>query len=192
MSEPVPTALGPQLLDQVDGHWRQALRPRLEGLTDEEYLWEPVPGCWTVRPAGTGTPGLAQGDGPFTVDFAVVPQGDPAPVTTIAWRLVHVVVGVLLMRVHGHFGGPAVAYETFPYAPTAAEALAQLDEAYDAWTTGVRSWDDAALARPCGPSEGPFAAFPRSAIVLHINRELIHHGAEICLLRDLFAHQAGI
>jgi hypothetical protein len=22
--------------------------------------------------------------------------------------------------------------------------------------------------------------------VLHINRELIHHGAEVCLLRDLF------
>ena len=23
-------------------------------------------------------------------------------------------------------------------------------------------------------------------LVLHINRELIHHGAEICLLRDLY------
>lgn len=190
MSEPVPTALGPQLLDQVDWHWQHALRPRLDGLTDEEYLWEPVPGCWNVRPAGTGTPGLAQGDGAMTVDFAFVPQGDPAPVTTIAWRLVHVVVGVLLMRVHGHFGGPEVAYETFPYAPTAAEALAQLDEAYDAWTSGARGWDDEALAQPCGPAEGPFADHPRSAIVLHINRELIHHGAEICLLRDLFAHQA--
>jgi hypothetical protein len=25
------------------------LRLRLEGLTDEEFFWEPVPSCWTVR-----------------------------------------------------------------------------------------------------------------------------------------------
>jgi hypothetical protein len=25
------------------------LRGRLEGLTDDEYLWEPVPGCWSVH-----------------------------------------------------------------------------------------------------------------------------------------------
>jgi hypothetical protein len=23
--------------------------PRLQGLTDEEYFWEPVEGCWTLR-----------------------------------------------------------------------------------------------------------------------------------------------
>jgi hypothetical protein len=26
-------------------------------------------------------------------------------------------------------------------------------------------------------------------LVLHINREVIHHGAEIALLRDLYAHR---
>ena len=26
-------------------------------------------------------------------------------------------------------------------------------------------------------------------LVLHINRELIHHGAEIALLRDLYVHR---
>ena len=30
-----------------------------------------------------------------------------------------------------------------------------------------------------------------AALVLHINRELIHHGAEVALLRDLYAHRAG-
>ncbi|MFF2761725.1 FAD-dependent oxidoreductase, partial [Streptomyces albidoflavus] len=29
------------------------LRPRLAGLTDAEYFWEPVEGCWNIRPAGT-------------------------------------------------------------------------------------------------------------------------------------------
>lgn len=28
-----------------------------------------------------------------------------------------------------------------------------------------------------------------AALVLHIHREVIHHGAEICLLRDLYAHR---
>ena len=37
-------------------------------------------------------------------------------------------------------------------------------------------------------AEGPFAEAPLAALVLHINREVLHHGAEICLLRDLFLH----
>jgi hypothetical protein len=45
------------------------------------------------------------------------------------------------------------------------------------------------LARPCGEAEGPFASYPLAALVLHINRETIHHGAEIALLRDLYAHR---
>ena len=29
-----------------------------------------------------------------------------------------------------------------------------------------------------------------AALVLHVNREVIHHGAEIALLRDLYRHHA--
>jgi hypothetical protein len=35
----------PAQMDQVYGRLRQ----RLEGLSDDEYFWEPAPGCWTVR-----------------------------------------------------------------------------------------------------------------------------------------------
>ena len=110
--------------------------------------------------------------------------------TTIAWRLGHVIVGVLRARTAAHFGGPPADYESFAYAGTADEALAQLDESYAAWLAGVRDWGDAGLAEPCGPTEGSFADQPRTALVLHINRELIHHGAEIALLRDLWTHRA--
>ena len=41
-----------QLADQLDYHWTNQLRPRLEGLTDEEYFWQPVPDCWTVHRDG--------------------------------------------------------------------------------------------------------------------------------------------
>ena len=62
----------------------------------------------------------------------------------------------------------------------------QLDDAYARWASGVRGLDAAGLARPCGPAEGAFADYPLAALVLHINREAIHHGAEIALLRDLY------
>lgn len=179
-----------QLVDQADWHWREQLRPRLEGLTDAEYLWEPVPGCWSVRPRGTGDAPIQVGAGEVTIDFAF-PEPDPAPVTTIAWRLGHIIVGVLGMRNASHFGRDAVDYETHDYAGTASGALEQLDREYARWIAGVRGLGEEGLLRPCGPAEGPFADAPLSALVLHINRELIHHGAEVALLRDLYAHQPG-
>lgn len=174
-----------QLVQQLAWHWEGQLRPRLEGMTDEEYLWEPAPGAWNVRARGTSTAPVQAGSGAFTIDFAF-PEPDPPPVTTIAWRLGHLVVGVFGARVAAHFGGPPAAYPTWEYAGTAAEALRQLDAAYAAWLRGVRGLDEAALAAPCGPAEGEWGEHPMVELVLHINREAIHHGAEIALLRDLY------
>ncbi|CAN5310288.1 DinB family protein [soil metagenome] len=183
------TTWNSHLVDQLDFHWQRQLRPRLEGLTDEEYLWEPVPGCWTIRPRGTGATAVQGGSGEFTIDFEW-PEPDPAPVTTVAWRLGHVIVGVLAARVAGHFDGPPADYLEWDYAGTAAGALAQLDEAYAAWTAGARSLGETGLEKPCGPTEGEWGEHPMIALVLHINREVIHHGAEIALLRDLYAHRS--
>ncbi|MGP4004104.1 DinB family protein [Streptomyces sp. 8N706] len=177
-----------QLGEQLDRHWRKQLRPRLDGLSDDEYFWEPVPGCWSVRPRGESTAPITAGAGGFTIDFAV-PEPDPPRVTTIAWRLGHLIVGVLGARVAAHFGGPPADYQSFVYAGTAERALAQLDEAYSGWAEGVRGLGEEGLARPCGPAEGPYADEPLAALVLHINREVIHHGAEIALLRDLYRHR---
>jgi hypothetical protein len=177
------------LIYQLDWHWTNQLRPRLNGLTDEEYRWEPTPGAWNVLPRGEQRTATAGGSGDFVVEFDF-PEPEPAPLTTIAWRLAHLVVGVLGARVSSHFDGPPVDYQGFAYAGTAAEALAQLDDAYAGWVAGVRTWDAAALAEPCGPAEGPWADHSRADLVLHINREVIHHGAEIALLRDLWAHRA--
>jgi hypothetical protein len=173
-----------QLHDQLGWHWDYILRPRLEGLTDEEYLWEPVADCWSLRPRDAASPWKTAGAGDLVMEYAH-PDPSPAPVTTIAWRLAHVMVGCLAARTASHFGGPPADYDTWEYAGTAEGALAQLDEQYAAWSAGVAALDDAGLARPCGEAEGPFAAYPLAALVLHINRELIHHGAEVCLLRDL-------
>jgi len=180
------------LLEQLDWHWREHLRPRLDGLTDDEYFWEPSPGSWNVRPRGQAAPchdgAVALGGGGFAIDFAF-PEPEPAPVTTIAWRIGHVVVGVLGTRNAGHFGAPPMDYGTHEYAATADAALAQLDAGYALWTAGVRDLGDAGLMDACGPAEGGWSQAPMADLVLHINREVIHHGAEVCLLRDLYAHR---
>jgi hypothetical protein len=163
----------PLLLDQLDFHWQHALRPRLEGLTDDELFFEPVPGAWNARPG--------------RLDFAH-PAPDPAPFTTIAWRLAHITVGCLAMRSASHFGREATDYQSWTYAGSAAEALRQLDDEVAVWRTGVSALGEEGLAQPCGPAEGPFAEHPLAALVLHVHREVIHHGAEICLLRDLYLH----
>jgi hypothetical protein len=178
------------LTEQLDWHWQAQLRPRLEGLTDEEYLWEPVTNAWSLRPRAEGRGAMAAGGGDLVLDFAH-PAPDPVPVTTIAWRLGHIIVGVFGGRVAGHFGGPPMDYETFHYAPTADLALRQLDEQYAAWRAGVQSLGEDGLALPCGPTEGPYADEPMATLILHINREAIHHGAEIALLRDLYANRAA-
>lgn len=70
-----------ELVAFSDYAW-QRLRDRLVGLTHDEYLWEPVAGCWTIR---------LRPDGFYNWDFDW-PQPDPPPVTTIAWRLAHLVI----------------------------------------------------------------------------------------------------
>jgi DinB superfamily len=184
---PTPIAWNRVLTDQLTFHWQHQLRPRLEGLTDAEYRWEPVPGSWNVRPRERAE---QPGTGPFTIDWAY-PAPDPPPVTTIAWRIAHIVVGVFAMRTAAHFGGPEAGYDSWPYPGTAAEALDQLDTAYAGWLAGVQGLGETGLARPCGPAEGPYAELPLADLVTHIHREVIHHGAEIALLRDLWAHRFG-
>ncbi|GAA1753770.1 MULTISPECIES: DinB family protein [Streptomonospora] len=175
------------LREQLDWHWSNQLRGRLDGLTDDEYFWEPAQDCWNVRPRGTGTAPVQGGSGAMTIDFAF-PEPDPAPLTTIAWRLGHVIVGVLAMRNASHFGRAPVDYWSFEYAETATAALAQLDAEYTAWQAGVESLGESGLARPCGEAEGEYAEHSMAELVAHINREVIHHMAEVCLLRDLYLH----
>lgn len=185
-----PTTIGwnPLLLDQLQWHWRHQLRPRLDGLTDAEYLWEPGPDSWNIRPRGECRSPAPIGTGAFQRDDAP-DDPDPAPLTTVAWRLAHMTVDVLAMRSADHFGRAAAHYETWEYAGSAADALAQLDAEHATWVAGVGALGEEGLLRPCGPAEGPFAEDPMARLVLHIHRELIHHGAEISLLRDLYARR---
>ncbi|MGH9275666.1 MAG: DinB family protein [Acidimicrobiales bacterium] len=177
------------LLFQLTWHWERQLRPRLDGLTDAEYLWEPVPGAWSIRPRSQARTTISGGAGDLVAEFEQ-PEPSPAPVTTIAWRLGHILVGVLGARNASHFGWEPVDYFSKVYPATADQALAELDTEYERWIAGVTGLSEEGLARPIGPSEGEWAEHSYADLVLHIHRELIHHGAEIALLRDLYAHRS--
>ena len=176
--------LNAELLDQLTWHWDNQFRPRLVGLTDDEYLWEPVDGCWNLRPRDEAKTRMSAGSGDWVLDFDM-PEPVPAPVTTIAWRIGHILVGIFAMRNATHFGGAPTDYNSYDYPEHADAALAQLDELEAAWVAGVRSLSEKDLMGPSG--EPDFETASMAALVLHIHRELIHHGAEIALLRDLYA-----
>jgi hypothetical protein len=179
-----------ELVEQVDWHWRTFVRPRLDDLGDAEYLWEPVAGCWTVGPRASARSAQAAGAGDVVLDVEW-PAPTPAPLSTIAWRLGHVYGDVLARRTTNHFGPGGFELSQVTFGATAAEALAALDEWYRRWFDGVRGLGDEGLSRPCGPAEGAFAEAPFAALVLHINRELLHHASEVLLMRDLYRSSAA-
>ena len=113
---------------------------------------------------------------------------DPAPVTTIAWRIAHVTVEVLAMRSASHLGGPAASYEDWTYAATADEALARLDEEHERWRAGIAALGEEGLLRPCGPAEGPFAErASRRAGAAHQPRGHPPRGGDLPAARPLAA-----
>jgi hypothetical protein len=173
-----------EVLDQLESHWQHQLRPRLDGLTDDEYFWQPAPDCWTISRRGESPAPISFGSGPFTMDYGEALA--PEPVTTIAWRLGHLIFG--FAETNGtHFGGPSVQLSTFPFPGTAQEALGQLDDTHANWVDGVRHLGTAGLARAQGAAQpAEFADAPMAKLILYTNLEVIHHGAEICLLRDLY------
>ncbi len=182
------TDTGALLLDQIEFYWTVHLRPRLDGLTDAEYRWEPVPGCWTVRPGPDGR-WCQDGDSE---------QVDPPPVTTIAWRLVHIAAGIH-SRV-STFLDEALPHDAPMFDPrhqlaevpgSAATALTLLEETYRRWYDGLIDLGPEGMAAPLGPLGGPFAADPMAALVAHVNREVMHHGGEVGVLRDLYRAGGG-
>ncbi len=176
---------GSLIVGQVEFYWTVHLRPRLDGLTDEEFFWEPVDRSWSLRPGP---------DGAMRMDGVGEPEPTPPPVTTIAWRLVHVAAGIY-SRASTFFGDGSVPADATMFDPrhqpgalpsSAAEGLDLLDRSYAWWRDGIAALDDDALAAPLGPRGAYFANDPMAALIVHVNRETMHHGAEICLLRDLY------
>jgi hypothetical protein len=174
------------LLDQLDSTCEFS-RARLEGLTDEEFLWEPAPGAWSIRPRDRAVTNRAYGAGEWVLDLNS-PEPDPPPVTTIAWRLSHLTSG-FAGRWHWTFGersqDPALLVD---FTPSASLALERFWPLVERWRDSVAAMTDEQLDTP-GFGQYPWGLDPEipfAGIVWWTNRELIHHLAECALLRDLW------
>lgn len=169
-----------------DTVWERTWR-RLDGLDDDEYLWEPVAGCWSIR---------TRPDGTRFWEWAPIVY--PDPFTTLPWRLWH------LIDMYGEDRAPRfldvppqgepVGLDAPDPAPpaTAADALDQLERAHARWDAHLALADDERLGEVIGPGAGEDTDSTRAGYVLHMLDEFIHHSAEISLLRDLYRWQKPI
>jgi hypothetical protein len=169
-----PPRIGP-LLAQYDTAL-EMLMMRLEGITDEEFLWSPGPRSSTVerRADGRGRPVTASDDAPS--------------LRTIAWLVGH--LGEMgFERADYTTGGHSLLPGSLDWPLTAAEGLRFLTEGQRRWRAAIGSLD-ADEVETVGRSQFPHGLdpyLPVLEIVWWMNRELIHHGAEIAVLRDLYA-----
>jgi len=167
------------LLHALDSAW-DPLVARLRDISGAEYAWEPAAGCWIVRAL----------DGGWQADWAD-PDPDPAPVTTIAWRCWHVAVDCLDSYSARLFEATGTGLAATAWVGDPAGALTLMERAWSVFRGGVAGWDEARLQEPLGPAWGPFATSTHLDLALHALREIVHHGAEIALLRDLYGHRAA-
>ncbi|MEU4213541.1 DinB family protein [Streptomyces sp. NPDC026206] len=103
------------------------------------------------------------------------------------WRLSHL-SELLALRADHTDGSHSLPRDDYAVAGDAATAIAAFDAAATAWRTALLGVDDPALDT-VGHSTYPHGSDPEDPfidIVWWVNQELLHHGAEIALLRDLY------
>ncbi len=160
------------LTAEMDETW-QTLRSRLEGLTDEEFFWEPAPRCWTVHPDVNER---------WVVDYTD-PAPEPPPFTTIAWRLVHLAMCKIMYHEYA-FGPGELTWDELAVPGTAAGAVAWLEEGHAQLRATLDGLSDADLDRMRLTNWGE--PWPTWRIFWTMIHHDAHHGAEIACLRDLF------
>lgn len=161
---------------------RERLAARLDGLTDEEFRWAPVPDAWSVRRRGEAVSPDPDGAGAYVMDYDLA-DPDLAPFTTIGWRLVHLAV-VNNSYTDYAFGPGTQRFDEDVIPGDAAAAIAWWDATATAFATHLGALADAGLEQPRTYPFNPHAATVGSAVRIVLD-ETTHHGAEIGCLRDL-------
>jgi hypothetical protein len=172
----------------------------LEGLTQAEFEWEAHPGAWGVRrrdacttPNAAGEPGSAWVlDMDWELSAAADRHQAVEPMTTIGWLLNHFGAAPGVTAGLDFLGGPTVptpdAYSRmwgYEIIPTAGDAVERFQDGWSALKTALQRTSDEMLERDC---EGhPWKRGDR-AVGAMLN-EVSHHGTQICMLRDLYAHR---
>src|SRR5690606_30696475 len=111
------------------------------------------------------------------------------PPTTIAWRLNHL-LSCFAGRWEWTFGGRQTPPEdVVDFSDDPQDTLSELWTIVDRWMAAVERLTDDELDEP-GYGQYPRGldpVIPFIGIVRWVNREFIHHLAEVAVLRDLYA-----
>lgn len=173
----VRQARGPQepvaLLAAALSEAYERLRCQVEGLTAEEFFWEPAPDCWSLRELE---------DGRWSLDYEEPPPV-PAPVTTIAWRLVHVAACKLMYHEYA-FGPARLTWDKLALPSTVDGALDLLEEGQQRLLSALMDLADADLQILRATNWGQ--QWPTWRIFWTMVTHDLEHGAEIGLLRQLY------
>lgn len=169
----------PSITRTFDYVWDRLLT-RIQGLADDEYFWEPVAGSWSLRQVKNGR-WLLDGDG------GGGPAPDPVPVTTIVWRLGHI-GGTLGGFARMRFGdGQRLRNEDLDVPAHADGIQPFLTDHYRFWMDGLLALPEASWFQPLGEKFDPYSEANTLDLALHVLDELVHHAAEVGVLRDLWA-----
>ena len=77
-------------------------------------------------------------------------------------------------------------WDPAPGVPNIAWRVEHLAATYGAWRRPLAQLDDNALGQPLGSDWGPYAESTVFDLALHVLDEVVHHAAEVALLRDLY------
>src|SRR3954469_20291657 len=157
------------------------LLARMEGLKDEEFLWEPADDVWTVRLV----------DGRPTPDVeSWPPVAEAAPPRTLAWTLGHLGAGSAT-RADWLVGSHSLKDGDLVWPMRATEGIAFARQGLEAWRAGLAQMTDADLdtvGRSAYPG-GLDPELPLIEIVWWVSKELVFHAGEAWFVRDLYAAQ---
>jgi hypothetical protein len=148
---------------------------RLDGLTDDEHVWEPVANTLAVTPAG---PGRFRTHRPLDVD--------PPPMTTIAWKLWHVANDCLGGFARTAWDLDVLGMPDDEWFSSADESIDGVRRAWAGYREGIVALGSDGLRRLLGPAFGPYANDTQADLAFHVLDEVIHHGAEVGMQRDLY------
>jgi hypothetical protein len=171
---------------QLEFSW-MVLRSRLEGLNDDEYGWEPAPGALSVRLRSDARTSRVLGTGAWVAEW---PDGpDSRGPRTIAWLVAHL-TEAFFERWEWTFGSHQRRRDELDLPGERSQAIAELTRWVNAWRRGIAALPVAeVMTVGLSTASDIDAAAPFGHLVLHMNRELIHHGSEILVLQDLYAAQ---
>lgn len=153
----------------------ERFRARVVGLDDEEYRWEPAAGCLTVRAGETGS-------------FVTGGPSSTGPLATVAWRICHIGDFLRHERNWRWLGRePEHSDQDIRHPMTAAGGVACVEASWAMWQRLASSLTPAEMWEPIGAVGGPYGDSERLGFVIHIMDELIHHVAEVGVMRDPYA-----